>query len=105
MECTVIKSSQPAKQGITINIQHIHLPVIRVALYLIQVHHLLAGQGIAGVNYGPSICLCPLAHLEELRCLDEGLQCGRSSSCLQSTTPQPLLKQTHIIAEEEKKKQ
>lgn len=61
--------------------------------------HLFAGEGSAGVNYGLSICLSLFPHLQQLSCLDEGLQCGHDAPCLQTSAPQPFLQQAHVVAE------
>lgn len=84
-------------------IDYLHLSCTNIFLFSGQVMrwtepHLLAGQGSAGLNKGPCIHLSLFPSLQQLNCLDEGLQCGHSAPCLQASAPQPLLQQTHIIA-------
>lgn len=44
--------------------------------------HLLAGQGTASPDDPLSIRLGLFPHLQQLHCLDEGLECGHSAPCL-----------------------
>lgn len=63
--------------------------------------HLLAGQSSASLNESLCIGFSLLPSLQQLNCLDEGLQRGHSTPCPNTSTPQPLLQQTYVIALEQ----